>query len=58
MASNVSGIRVPETRQVYVHSGSQEIPGARMSTTVKLSVRKIRRVVSLAMEIEIDHQAK
>ncbi|KAI1464032.1 serine hydrolase FSH [Daldinia caldariorum] len=54
-ASNVSEICVSETRQVYVHPGSHEIPGARMSSAVKSSVRIIRRVISLVREI--DNQA-
>ncbi|KAI2783794.1 serine hydrolase FSH [Daldinia loculata] len=54
-ASNVSEICVPDMRQVYVHHGSHEIPGARMNAAVKFSVRIIRRVISLAREM--DHQA-
>ncbi|OTA97787.1 hypothetical protein M434DRAFT_391700 [Hypoxylon sp. CO27-5] len=54
-ASSVSGICASGTRQVFVHPGSHEIPGARMNAAVKSSVRIIRRVISLTHETH--HQA-
>lgn len=53
-ASDVSGLCASGTRQVYVHEGGHEVPGARMNQAVKSSVRIIRRVISLASEIDQD----
>lgn len=44
----VSGICASECKEIYVHDGGHEIPGARMSVAVRSIVRAIRRVVSLA----------
>ncbi|KAI1759002.1 serine hydrolase FSH [Hypoxylon sp. FL1150] len=53
-ASDVSGLCAAGTRQVHVHEGGHEVPGARMSHAVKSSVRIIRRVISSAGEINRD----
>ncbi|KAI0891077.1 serine hydrolase FSH [Annulohypoxylon nitens] len=50
-AANLSGICSSRTRQVYVHPGGHEVPGAKMNVAVKSSIRIIRRTISLADEI-------
>ncbi|KAI1205340.1 serine hydrolase FSH [Annulohypoxylon truncatum] len=50
-AASLSGICSLRTRQIYVHPGGHEIPGARMNAAVKSSVRIIRRIISLADEL-------
>ncbi|KAI0376972.1 DUF341 domain protein [Hypomontagnella monticulosa] len=47
-AAEVSGICDPGSREVFVHEGGHEIPGARMNAEVKSIVRAIRRVVYMA----------
>ncbi|KAI1440806.1 hypothetical protein F5Y02DRAFT_401669 [Annulohypoxylon stygium] len=50
-AANLSDICSSHTRQVYVHPGGHEVPGAKMNVAVKSSIRIIRRIISLADEI-------
>ncbi|KAK3689074.1 DUF341 domain protein [Podospora appendiculata] len=47
-AEAVSRLCASGVREVYVHEGVHEVPGARMPDAVKASVRVIRRVVATA----------
>lgn len=44
----ISGICAPDKKEVYVHDGGHEIPGARMNSAVKACVQIIRSVISMA----------
>ncbi|KAI0147453.1 serine hydrolase-domain-containing protein [Xylariaceae sp. FL1272] len=46
----VSQLCVATSRQVFVHEGAHEVPGSRMSSSVKASVRMIRRVILASQE--------
>lgn len=43
----ISDLCASETREIYVHEGGHEVPGARMNSAVKSSVQIIRRVISM-----------
>lgn len=47
-ANSVSGLCATDTAETFVHEGGHEIPGVRMNTAVKSSVRVMRRVIAMA----------
>lgn len=47
-ATSVSGLCAMDTAETFVHEGGHEIPGVRMNTAVKSSVRVMRRVIAMA----------
>ncbi|KAL2292504.1 hypothetical protein FJTKL_09467 [Diaporthe vaccinii] len=47
-ATSVSGLCATDTAETFMHEGGHEIPGVRMNTAVKSSVRAMRRVIAMA----------